>query len=64
MVAVDRTPAALAEALGDALAQLDSIRGARCEQAVLPYYPERVLHQIYDNHRTQGRRQHSGALRS
>jgi glycosyltransferase involved in cell wall biosynthesis len=55
-VVTDRTPQSLASALCDALTNLDSLRGIPCEQAVIPYYPGRILSQIYENHRGQGLR--------
>jgi len=49
----DRTPQAFAQALCETLDRLDFVRGASCERAVLPYSPDRVLSQVYDNHRRQ-----------
>jgi glycosyltransferase involved in cell wall biosynthesis len=52
-VIADRTPPALAGAICDTLTMIDRYRGGPCEQAVSSYHPERVLSQIYDNHRRQ-----------
>jgi glycosyltransferase involved in cell wall biosynthesis len=53
MVVNERSPAALAEAILATLADLQSLRGAPCVQAVTEYVPERVLSRVYDNHRRQ-----------
>lgn len=55
----DRTPSAFASAICVALDQLDSTSGHPCESAVIPYRPERVLVQIYENHRRQSALQSS-----
>jgi glycosyltransferase involved in cell wall biosynthesis len=46
-------PEALAAAINDALDGVGTMRGEPCERSVLPYHPERVLSQLYANHRRQ-----------
>jgi glycosyltransferase involved in cell wall biosynthesis len=46
-------PETLAAAITDALAGLEAMRGVPCEDSILPYHPERVLAQLYANHRRQ-----------
>lgn len=53
VVVNERTAPSLAEGITYALANLESLRGTPCEDAVTPYYPERVLSGIYENHRRQ-----------
>ena len=48
-----RTAVALADAICTALGQLPSMTGEPCERAIAPYRPEKVLGQLYDNHRRQ-----------
>jgi glycosyltransferase involved in cell wall biosynthesis len=55
-VVTERSPRHLALAICKTLAQLDSLRGAACAQAVAPYLPDRVLGRIYENHRSQATR--------
>lgn len=49
----ERTPGAFARSILNVVTRLDKIRGAPCVDAVSPYRPERVLTQIYENHRRQ-----------
>jgi glycosyltransferase involved in cell wall biosynthesis len=46
-------PEALAEAILGTLGRLEELRGDPCERSVLPYHPQRVLSQLYANHRRQ-----------
>jgi glycosyltransferase involved in cell wall biosynthesis len=48
-----RTAAALSDATVRALDRLGEMRGRPCEASVVPYYPEKVLNQVYENHRRQ-----------
>ena len=54
-VVKERSPEAFGHAICDALNLGNSIRGAPCEQAIEAYTPERVLRNIYDNHRKQAK---------
>lgn len=56
-VVPDRTPGAFAQSISEALNLGDSMRGVACVQAVSAYTPERVLGNIYDNHRNQSLKQ-------
>ena len=49
----DRAAESLADAMLKALGRLSDMRGRPCEASVVPYHPEKVLSQIYDNHRRQ-----------
>jgi len=53
IVCHDRSAAAFAAAVCEALEAVESMRGRPCEAAVERYHPEQVLQQIYDNHRQQ-----------
>jgi glycosyltransferase involved in cell wall biosynthesis len=50
-IVTERTPAHFAKAVCDVLARVQSLRGAPCERAVVPYLAETVLDQIYHYHR-------------
>jgi glycosyltransferase involved in cell wall biosynthesis len=52
-LSLGHTPAALADAMVQALRSLDEMRGAPCESSVTPYHPEKVLGLIYENHLRQ-----------
>ena len=52
-------PETLTAAITDALDGLEAMRGEPCEDSVLPYHPERVLAQIYANHRRQAQGCHA-----
>jgi glycosyltransferase involved in cell wall biosynthesis len=52
-ISAGRTPSQLADAINLALQQIDRLRGAPCENAVMPYHPTSVLGRIYDNHRRE-----------
>lgn len=52
-VSRDRSPAGFADAICQALDQLEAMRGPPCEAAAAPYHPEKVLEGIYENHRMQ-----------
>jgi glycosyltransferase involved in cell wall biosynthesis len=49
----NRTPSAMADAIGAALERLELMTGAPCTSSVAEYQPERVLHLLFDNHRRQ-----------
>jgi glycosyltransferase involved in cell wall biosynthesis len=53
MLSRDRSAAAFAAAVCEALDGIETMRGRPCEAAVERYHPEQVLRQIYDNHRRQ-----------
>jgi glycosyltransferase involved in cell wall biosynthesis len=48
-----RSWSALSGAILQALSRLSEMRGRACEASVVPYHPEKVLSQIYENHRRQ-----------
>jgi glycosyltransferase involved in cell wall biosynthesis len=49
----NRTASAVADAIGAASEQLDSMTGDPCTASVAEYQPEKVLHLLFDNHRRQ-----------
>jgi hypothetical protein len=49
----NRTPSAMADAIGAALQQLQPMTGERCTASVAEYQPENVLHLLFDNHRRE-----------
>jgi glycosyltransferase involved in cell wall biosynthesis len=49
-----RDPDSFADAILKVLSRAETMRGPACEQAVSQYRPERVLENIYANHRLQG----------
>ncbi len=49
----DRTAQSVAGAILAALNRIGELRGDPCEASVIPYHPQKVLAQIYDNHRRQ-----------
>jgi glycosyltransferase involved in cell wall biosynthesis len=49
----DRSATSLSDAVLLALGRLNEMRGRPCEESVVPYHPEKILRQIYDNHRGQ-----------
>jgi glycosyltransferase involved in cell wall biosynthesis len=57
-VVTERSPDALGGAICNALSLGDAIRGHACIEAVDAYTPERVLQNIYDNHRAQAAQRH------
>lgn len=48
-----RTPAAMADAIGAAMQQLEPMTGEPCTASVAEYQPEKVLHLLFDVHRRQ-----------
>jgi len=52
-LSASRTAASLSDAMLRSLSGLQDMRGRPCEASVEPYHPEKVLGQIYDNHRRQ-----------
>ena len=52
-VVSERSPESFAHSIREALSLGESMRGTPCEKAIEAYTPERVLRNIYDNHRAQ-----------
>jgi len=52
-ISTAQTADAFADACKAALRSIDALRGGACLRAVAPYTPERVLTQVYENHRRQ-----------
>lgn len=52
-LAISRSAVALADAIALALSRKENISGAVCQTAVEIYSPQKVLGQIFDNHRNQ-----------
>lgn len=55
-ICVDRSPEAFARSIASALAGRATIRAGACVEAVAAYRPERILEDIFDNHRCQAAR--------
>jgi glycosyltransferase involved in cell wall biosynthesis len=53
-ISAARDPRSFADAILKVLSRAETMRGPPCEQAVSKYCPERVLENIYANHRLQG----------
>jgi glycosyltransferase involved in cell wall biosynthesis len=55
-ISAARTPAAMAEAIGGAMAKIDLMRGAPCRDSVRQFGPSAVLGLVYQHHRAQAAR--------
>lgn len=54
-ISTGRTAAQFSACMAKALQSLDRMRGDPCVESVRPYWPQKVLGAMYENHREQGR---------